>query len=125
MSHFTVVRTKISDIEALRLAVKEMGLELLQSARPRGYYMGELCDYVIRLKGPYDVGLKKNPNGTYDIVTDWWMGYVEREVGPGAGRLLQTYACQKVTLEARRRGYSVLRQQQPDGSIKLVLRGMR
>lgn len=125
MSHFTTIKTKIADIEALRLAVKEMGLELVPNQRPRGYRMGDLCDYVVRLKGPYDVGLKKNPTGTYDIVADWWMDHVESEVGPGAGRLLQAYACQKVMLEARKKGYSVLRQECPDGSVKLVLRGLR
>ena len=38
MSHFTEIKTQIKDIEALRLAVQEMGLTLLQNAEARGYY---------------------------------------------------------------------------------------
>ena len=36
MSHFTEIKTQIKDIEALRLAVKELGLTLLQNTEARG-----------------------------------------------------------------------------------------
>ena len=36
-------------------------------------------------------------------------------------RLLQAYAVEKATLEARRRGHSVLEQPLPDGSIRLTI----
>jgi hypothetical protein len=45
MSHFTEIQTQIKDIEALRLACQELGLDLLQNAEVRGYY--EIC-----MKGP-------------------------------------------------------------------------
>jgi hypothetical protein len=49
---------------------------------------------------------------------------VEKEVGKGYGKLLQLYVVHKATLEARKKGLSVLRRQQQNGAIKLVLMGV-
>ena len=125
MSHFTEIKTEIKDIEALRLACKEMGLTLLQNAEARGYYESKTKgDYVIRLKGPYDIALNKQPDGTFGLTADLWNGHVEKEVGQGYGKLLQLYGVHKATIEARKKGLSVLRRQQQNGSIKLVLMGV-
>ena len=122
MSHFTTIKTQIKDIEALRCALGEMGLALFPEAEARGYYESKTKgDYVIRLKGLYDVALNKQPDGAYGLTTDWWAGHVEKEVGKDFGRLLQLYGVHKTMLEAKRRGYSVVRKAQQDGAIKLTL----
>ncbi len=100
MSHFTEIKTQIKDIEALRLACKEMGVTLLQNAQARGYYENKTKgDYVIQLKGPYDIALNKQPDGTYDLTADLWNGHVEKEVGQGYGALLQLYGVHKTQIE--------------------------
>ena len=125
MSHFTEIKTQIKDIEALRLACQELGLNLLQNAEARGYYDNKTKgDYVIQLKGPYDIALNKQADGTFGITSDLWNGYVEKEVGQKYGKLLQLYGVHKATIEARKKGLSVLRRQKQDGSIKLVLMGV-
>ncbi len=92
MSHFTEIKTQIKDIEALRSARKEMGLTVLQNAEARGYYENKTKgDYVIRLKGPYDIALNKQADGTFGLTSDLWNGHVEKEVGQGYGKLLQLY----------------------------------
>jgi hypothetical protein len=122
MSHFTTIKTQIKDVEALRSAVNELGLQLLANTEARGYISNKTKgDYVIRLKGPYDVALNQQPDGTYGLTTDWWDGHVEKEVGKDFGRLLQLYGVHKASMEARKKGYSVLRNQQSNGSIKLIL----
>jgi hypothetical protein len=122
MSHFTTIKTQIKDVEALRSAVNELGLQLLVNAKARGYISNKTKgDFVIRLKGPYDVALNQQPDGTYGLTTDWWDGHVEQEVGSNFGRLLQLYGVHKASMEARKKGYSVMRKQQPNGSIKLIL----
>ena len=125
MSHFTTINTQIKDIEALRQACHELGLELLANAEARGY-AGALQrgEYVIRLKGPYDVALNRQTHGSYGLSTDWWDGQVEQEVGKDYGKLLQLYGVHKATSEARKKGLSVLRRHQPNGSIKLALMGV-
>ena len=122
MSHFTTIKTQIKDVEALRSAVNELGLQLLANTEARGYISNKTKgDYVIRLKGPYDVALNQQPDGSFGLTTDWWDGHVEKEVGSNFGRLLQLYGVHKATVEAKKKGYSVLRRHQPNGSIKLIL----
>ncbi len=122
MSHFTEIKTQIKDIEALRSACQEMGLTLLQDTEARGYYENKTTgEFVIRLKGPYDIALNKQPDGAYGLTADLWNGHVENEVGQGYGKLLQFYGVHKATREARKRGHLVRRSQQQDGSIKLLI----
>ena len=124
MSHFTEIETQIKDIEALRSACQELGLSLLQNAEARGYYENKTKgDFVIKLNGPYDIAINKQADGTYGLTADLWNGHVENEVGQGYGKLLQLYGVHKTTLEARKKGLSVLRRQKQDGSIKLILMG--
>jgi Protein of unknown function (DUF1257) len=125
MSHFTTIKTQIKDIQALRAACQELGFTLLQKASARGYLGNTIPgDWVIQLKGPYDIALNRQPDQTYGLTTDWWEGHVEKEVGQNYGKLLQLYGVHKASLEARKKGYSVHRQQKQDGSIKLVLLGV-
>jgi hypothetical protein len=124
MSHFTTIKTQIKDIQALRAACDELGLAVKQNAQARGYYENKTKgDYVIKLKGPYDIALNKQPDGSFGITADLWEGHVENEVGKNYGKLLQLYGVHKATLEARKRGLSVVRRPHQNGAIKLVLMG--
>lgn len=126
MSHFTTINTQIKDAEALKAAVEELGLALLPNTTARGYLSNQQHgDFVIRLKGPYDVAVNKQPNGSFGLTTDWWNGHVEQEVGANFGKLLQLYAIHKASREARRKGLTVQRHQQKGGTIKLVIGGVR
>ncbi|MDD2601235.1 MAG: DUF1257 domain-containing protein [Kiritimatiellae bacterium] len=125
MSHFTTVETQVRDIGALRKACTEMGLVLASETEARGYGSNTLRgEYVIRLKGPYDIALNREHTGSYGLTTDWWDGHVEREVGHGYGRLLQLYAVHKTQIKAKRKGYTCRRTKLADGSVKLVLGGV-
>jgi len=122
MSHFTTIKTQIKDIEALRSACNEMGLALLQHVEARGYYQNKIKgDFVVRLKGHYDIAVNKQPDGSFGLTADLWQGHVEQEVGQGYGKLLQLYGVHKAMREARKKGHLVRRSQQQDGAIKLVI----
>ncbi len=124
MSHFTSIKTQIRDIEALRVASSELGLDLVQSGKARGYAQSELPgEYIIRLKGPYDIAVNREREGSFALTCDWWDGHVEKEVGKNYGKLLQLYGVHKALREARRKGCLVQRKNQQDGSIKLVIAG--
>ena len=77
-----------------------------------------LCKYFV------PTPVRSNPDGTFGLTADLWNGHVETEVGQGYGKLLQLYGVHKATLEARKKGLSVIRRQQQNGSIKLVLMGV-
>lgn len=125
MSHFVTIKTQIKDIAALRDACTELGLSVLENTDARGFagatHQG---DHVIRLKGPFDIAVNRQPDGDFHLSCDWWDGHVEQEVGKNYGRLLQLYAAHKTTREARRKGLTVQRTQRSDGSIKLTIGGL-
>lgn len=121
MSHYTTIQTQIKNLDALRAACAELQLPLVPKAMARGYAQPIQGEHVIQLKGPYDIAVNRQPDGTYALTTDWWLGHVEKEVGSGFGRLLQLYGVHQATITARKRGYSVQRNPQPNGAIKLVL----
>ena len=125
MSHFTTIKTQIKDIEALRSACAELRLVVKQNAMARGYYENQIKgDYVIKLKGPYDIAVNQQPDGSFGLTADLWQGNVEKEVGTNYGKLMQLYAVHKAMREARRKGHLTRRQPQKDGSIKLVISGV-
>ena len=126
MSHFTTIETQIRDVAALRSACSELGVELIENAEARGYGSNRRKgDLVIKLHGPYDVSVNRQPDGTLGLTTDWWGGHVEKEIGKNYGRLLQLYGVCKAQAEARRKGYTTRRQSLKDGSIKITIGGMR
>lgn len=126
MSHFTTIETQVRDESALRAACQELGLEVLANTEARGYGRNKRHgDLVIKLRGPYDVSANRQPDGTYQLSTDWWGKHVEKEVGTNYGRLLQLYGVHKAQAEARRKGFTTRRQSLKDGGIKLTIGGVR
>ena len=67
--------------------------------------------------------MNQQPDHTFGLTTDWWNGHVEKEVGKDYAKLLQLYGVHKASIEARKKGLSILRRSQQDGSIKLILLG--
>ena len=125
MSHFTQIQTKITDIEALRAACGELGLEVLDNTQARGFGRNTRHgEHVIRLKGPYDIAVNPTDSGDYSLETDLWQGHVEKELGPDLGRLRQLYGVHKATAEAKRRGLRVRRRALADGRIRLAVSGV-
>ncbi len=77
---------------------------LLLNTEARGYYENKTKgDYVVRLKGPYDIAINK-PDGTFGLTADLWKGHAEQGVGQGYGKLLQLYGVHKAMREARKEG---------------------
>jgi hypothetical protein len=124
MSHFVAIKTSVRDVNALRKACEELGLELLEKGTARGYAKNVIKgDYVIRLKGPYDIAVNLDlESGSYGLSTDWYAGHVEKEVGKDYSRLLQLYAVHKTQIEARKKGLSCRRLSLADGSVKMAHR---
>jgi len=117
MSHTTTIRAvPIRDTRALKSAVADLRAqgvkcELVENQKPRLYSQGQAndlgnCEYVLRLQeSRYDVGFKKQADGSYAAVTDLWGGDVGKNIGArcpmptteegraqhGIGRLMQEY----------------------------------
>jgi hypothetical protein len=126
VSHFTNIETEIRDIAALQNACTELGLDLVKDAEARGYGLNRTKgEYVIRLKGPYDIALNRTNRGAFALTTDWWQGHVAKEVGKNFGKLLQFYGVCKVRAEAHAKGYTTRRRKLNNGAIKLTIGGIQ
>jgi len=74
MSHFTKLeRANIVNVDAFISANKELGLtEIRKNVEITDYYGNKIkVDVAIKV-GKYDIALKKNDAGSYDMVADWW-----------------------------------------------------
>jgi hypothetical protein len=122
MSHFTKVDIQVRDIDALRDACAELGLELIENTTARGYATHKTHgDFVIKLHGPYDIALNREANGAYTLQADLWQGHVEKEVGKDFGTLKQLYGVHKTMRAAKHKGLTVRRQNLRGGQIRLRL----
>lgn len=121
MSHITKIGIRVKSISALKAVCAQMGLELIKEGESRSYYESAKRDYVIKLKGRYDVGLTLQKNGTYELDADLWGGDVVKEVGENCGTLLQKYGEAAVKEAARRKGMSVYMEDLLNGDVKLTV----
>ena len=116
MSHIVSIQTQIRDPVALAAACQRLGLAPPVQGTAR-LYEGEVTGQIVNL-----------PGWTYPVVIDTGTGDLKYDTFNGVWgdekelhKLLQRYAAEKASLEARRQGHSVVEQQLPDGSIKLTI----
>ncbi|QEH32084.1 hypothetical protein OJF2_05530 [Aquisphaera giovannonii] len=117
MSHIVTIATEVRDRAAVEAACRRLGLAPPVEGRA-ALYAGEAAGLVVRL-----------PGWTYPVVVDATTGQVRYDNYNGAwgdpaqlDRLLQAYAVEKATIEARRKGHAVAERTLEDGSIRLTIR---
>jgi hypothetical protein len=116
VSHIVTIRTEVRDGEAVRAACRRLGLDEPLYGTVR-LFSGEATGLAVKL-----------PGWLYHAVFDTASGQVNYDTYEGKwgdpkhlDALLQAYAVEKATIEARKRGHSVYEQPLADGSIKLVI----
>jgi hypothetical protein len=143
MSHNTIIKdVKITEIDCLRTAIAELkqsgiSINLSQSGTFRTYEgQPNTCDYTIELPGQrYDVGLVKQPDGSYMPVFDGDMNYgrgvngsvLACEIEPGEPRdklaiakLVQMYGVHVTEKQMALAGHQVVREAGKNGEILLT-----
>lgn len=129
MSHSAEIKTALTDLNALRAGVHELGAQWLEGVTTyKSYQTGLKCLHVIRLPGVgYEIGVTKSDDGSYSLN---WDTYGEGQkllakFGEGCVKLVDAYSIHKTINMARSRGYMVRRQTLADGRTELQLTGMR
>jgi len=85
--------------------------------------MTTAVDHNIKLpKTHYTVGVKQNEDRTYGLTTDFYDRNVVKAIGKYGNQLKQSYATCVAEMEARKKGYSVMRQNLKDGKVRLTVR---
>jgi hypothetical protein len=134
MSHFTVLRTQITDTDALVKALADLGftqVEVHQTAQHLYGYQGDVrpqtAEVIIRrqLIGPAsnDIGFKRQEDGTFDaIISDYDRNKYSQQ---WLQRLTQRYAYHVARAKLEEQGFAlVTEEKQQDERIHLVLRRM-
>ena len=149
MSHVAHIDLHVTDIPALRVACKKLGLEFLdgqteykwygrwmndynaeQAAVSQGFdpqQFGKNAVHVIGIQGnqtAYQVGVVPRVDGKpgYSLLYDNYCGGMglEKVIGKGAGLLKQQYSLQVAKKAAVKKGYRVQESVGTDGTVKLV-----
>lgn len=73
MSHFSTLRTKITNAEVLTSSLKDLGIQVKTDADVRGYSGQKTrADIVAVLEGEFDLGWSRNADGSFDLIADLW-----------------------------------------------------
>ena len=117
MSHIVQIQTQVRDPAAVHAACRRLGLPEPVHGTAQ-LFSGEATGLLVKL-----------PDWLYPAVVHLETGQIQFDNFGGAwGRqehldaFLQRYALEKASLEARKRGHSVVEQALADGSIKLSIR---
>jgi len=115
MSHFSTLRTKISDAAVLKTSLSDLGLTVRTDADVRGYNGQRVrADIVATLEGDYDLGWSQNNDGTFDLIADLWGVAKKHNQTELINSINQKYAVNKTLSEVKQRGLN-------NANVKLVV----
>jgi len=115
MSHFSTLRTKITDAEILTNSLRDLGISVKSEADVRGYNGQRVrADLVALLEGDYDLGWTRNTDGSFDLIADLWGVAKKHNQTELINSINQKYAVNKTLAEAKQRGLQ-------NANVKLVL----
>ncbi len=115
MSHFSTLRTKITDAQILQQSLRDLGFNVKQNADVRGYNGQRVrSDIVAILDGDYDLGWSKNPDGSFDLIADLWGVAKKHNQTELINSINQKYAVNKTLAEVKRPGLQ-------NANVKLVM----
>ncbi len=122
MSHLAIIELEVTDLEALSLACRHLGLDLVQGKTTFKWYNGNNpCDHAIVVpEARYEIGLVLK-DGKYELQTDFWDQGIEKAIGKKGSMIKQRYAVERTRSEAKRKGYRVIERQTENG-IRLHVR---
>jgi hypothetical protein len=132
MSHFTVLRTQITDTDALVQALADLGftqVEVHQTAQPLYGYGGDArlqtAEVIVRRhlvgRASNDIGFKRQEDGTFDAIIS---GYDRTRYSQSwLHRLTQRYAYHVARAKLEVQGFGLIAEEtRPAGRLHLVLR---
>jgi hypothetical protein len=105
MSHFSTLRSKVTDAELLKLTLQDLGINVQSNAEVRGMGCQRMkADVVAVLDGSYDLGWVQNADGTFDVIADLWGVSRKYNLAELITTINQKYAVQKTLNAVKRPG---------------------
>ena len=123
MSHFSQIKTQIRDLDSLKVALTEIGIDWKSGPTKVRGYQGQThqADVAIQQDNGYDIGFRWNGK-EYELVADLQYWQQPLSVEGFINRVTQNYAYQTVLNTTADQGFQVSeKERNADGSIRLVL----
>ena len=123
MSHFSQIKTQIRNLDFLKTALTDLGVEWKAGPKAVRGYRDQTRDaeIVIEQDNGYDLGFTWNGK-EYELVADLQYWQQDLSVEGFLKRVTQRYAYNTVLQETTKQGFQVAEQQQnQDGSIRLLV----
>jgi Protein of unknown function (DUF1257) len=123
MSHFSQIKTQIRNLDSLKEALTDLGVDWKSGPSEVRGYRGQThaAEVSIEQENGYDVGFKWNGK-EYELVADLQYWQQNLSVEGFLRQVTQRYAYHTVVKETTRVGFQVAEQQKnEDGSIRLVV----
>ncbi|MBD2653034.1 MULTISPECIES: DUF1257 domain-containing protein [Synechocystis] len=115
MSHFSTLRTKITNAEVLTSSLNDLGITTKTEADVRGYNGQRIrADIVAVLDGDYDLGWSRNSDGSFDLIADLWGVAKKHNQTELINSINQKYAVNQTLTEVKQRGLQ-------NANVKLVV----
>lgn len=123
MSHFSQIKTRIRDIDALAQALADLGIDSSRGEQTVRGYQGktQVAALCISQDNGYDVGFQWQGDA-YQLVADLQYWQQPWSVETFLAKVTQRYALRTILNQSQQQGFSVVEQNNTeDGSVRLVL----
>ncbi|MEB3190094.1 MAG: DUF1257 domain-containing protein [Snowella sp.] len=123
MSHFSNIKTQIRNLDSLKSALTDLGIDWQEGPEMVRGYQGQTLQaaIVVKQENNYDLGFRWNGQ-EYELVADLQYWQQPLSVEGFLKKVTQGYALQTILSETSKQGFQVAEQQNnQDGSIRLVV----
>ncbi|MBW4620973.1 MAG: DUF1257 domain-containing protein [Cyanosarcina radialis HA8281-LM2] len=123
MSHFSNIKTQIRNLDSLKSALTDLGVDWKPGPQAVKGYRGQTrkAEVIIEQENGYDIGFSSN-GVEYELVSDLQFWQQAWSVDRFLNLVTQRYAYHTVVNATADRGFQISEQQKnEDGSIRLVL----
>jgi hypothetical protein len=123
MSHFSNIKTQIRNLDSLKSALTDLGVDWKPGPQTVKGYRGQTrkAEVVIEQENGYDIGFSSN-GLEYELISDLQFWQQAWSVDRFLNLVTQRYAYHTVVSATADRGFQISEQQKnEDGSIRLVL----
>ena len=123
MSHFSNIKTKISNLTALKTSLTNLGIDWKEGPRTVRGYQGQTltAEVVVEQANNYDIGFSWNGQ-EYELVADLQYWQQPLTVDGFLKQVTKGYALETILQESAKQGFQVAEQtNNQDGSIRLVV----
>jgi len=115
MSHFSTLRTKLTDAEILKASLRDLSICVNTNATVRGSNGQRIpAEIVAVLEGEYDLGWLRNADGSFNLIADLWGVANKHNQAELINSINQKYAVNKTLAEVKRPGLQ-------NANVKLVV----